>query len=1040
MLLCTLNTPFLSSILRTPMTTRPCPTRRSEKKKPQEMDPVPLLLVTLLALLSSCTCTTLQSDALALASIREGFHGSTPELESWNTSNVVFVCSWFGVRCEHDRVVGIDISDLNISGSVPVEISGIDSLVNLSLSGNHLQGEITVANLPSLRYLNISSNQFNGGLDWNYTSLPSLEVFDAYDNNFTASLPLGIADLRRLKYLDLGGNYFTGRIPATYGSLAALEYLSLNGNDLRGRIPSELGNLTGLKQLYLGYYNVFDGGIPVELGKLVNLAHLDLSSCGLGGGIPHQIGYLTNLDTLFLHTNELSGPLPPSLGNLTRLVSLDLSNNELTGEVPQQLAALTELSLLNLFMNRLHGPVPEFVAELPKLDTLQLFMNNFTGGIPQKLGAGGHISVLDISSNRFTGKIPSNLCPFNRLKVLILLRNSFCGPIPESLGECLSLTRARLGQNYLNGSIPSGLLYLPRLNLLELQANYLSGPIPENSDPDQSPTELVQLNLSDNSLTGPLPSSIRNLSSVQTLLISGNRLTGPVPGSIGSLRHVVKLDLSRNGLSGSIPPEVGACRQLTYLDLSQNNLSGPIPPEIAGIGILNYLNLSRNGLNGPIPRSIAAMRSLTAADFSFNDLSGRLPDLGELAFLNASAFSGNPKLCGPGFGNPCDDAAGAARSGHSHGDYKLIFALGLLLCSLALGLAATVRARSRRGGTWRLTAFHEVDFGASDVLGCMKDANVVGRGGAGVVYRGRTRSGGAIAVKRLAALGSDGGFGAEIRTLGSVRHRNIVRLLAVCSDSATNVLVYEYMTNGSLGEALHGKGGGHLSWGRRYRIAVAAARGLCYLHHDCSPMIVHRDVKSSNILLDAKFEAHVADFGLARFLQDDNGGSECMSAIAGSYGYIAPEYAYTLKVDEKSDVYSFGVVLLELITGRRPVGDFGDGVDIVQWVKRATACRRENAASIVDCRLSSVPTDEVMHVFFVSMLCVQENSVERPTMREVVQMLSEFPHHVTDDQCPLPSSPPPPPPGEDGSGADKEATSYELCPDLLTQCKLFPQN
>lgn len=198
------------------------------------------------------------------------------------------------------------------------------------------------------------------------------------------------------------------------------------------------------------------------------------------------------------------------------------------------------------------------------------------------------------------------------------------------------------------------------------------------------------------------------------------------------------------------------------------------------------------------------------------------------------------------------------------------------------------------------------------------------------------------------------------------------------------------MPNGSLGEVLHGKKGGHLDWDTRYKIAVEAAKGLCYLHHDCSPLILHRDVKSNNILLDSGFEAHVADFGLAKFLQD-SGNSECMSAIAGSYGYIAPEYAYTLKVDEKSDVYSFGVVLLELVCGKKPVGEFGDGVDIVQWVRKMTDGNKEGVVKILDPRLPTVPLHEVMHVFYVAMLCVEEQAVERPTMREVVQILTELP-------------------------------------------------
>lgn len=330
---------------------------------------------------------------------------------------------------------------------------------------------------------------------------------------------------------------------------------------------------------------------------------------------------------------------------------------------------------------------------------------------------------------------------------------------------------------------------------------------------------------------------------------------------------------------------------------------------------------------------------------------------------------------------------------------KLVIGLALLLCSLAFAVVAVLKARALRkdrdAKSWKMTAFQKLDFARDDVLESLKEDNVIGKGGAGIVYRGIMSNGEEVAVKKLMRFGSAGsahdhGFSAEIQTLGRIRHRHIVRLLAFCSNHETNLLVYEYMPNGSLGELLHGNKGGHLHWQTRYKIALEAAKGLCYLHHDCSPLIVHRDVKSNNILLDSNFEAHVADFGLAKFLQD-SGASECMSSIAGSYGYIAPEYAYTLKVDEKSDVYSFGVVLLELITGRKPVGDFGDGVDIVQWMKKTTNSAREGVTKILDARLSSIPLEEAMHLFFVAMLCVEEQSVQRPTMREVVQMLVDCP-------------------------------------------------
>ncbi|KAK9069630.1 hypothetical protein SSX86_011534 [Deinandra increscens subsp. villosa] len=955
--------------------------------------------------------SSVATDFDTLVTLKQGFDSFPLALNTWNSSNPTSICSWVGIKCFKNRVVSLDLSNMRIHGSVSPVLSSLQTLTDLSLAGNNFTGEINPSNLTSLRFLNISNNEFSGGLDWNYSTLQNLEVADVYNNNFSFPLPTGITKLKNLKYLDLGGNFFYGKIPESYGGMVSLEYLSLAGNDLHGRIPAELGNLTNLKEIYMGYYNVFEGGIPKEFGKLVNLVHMDLSWCELDGPIPPELGNLKSLDTIFLHINHLSGPIPKQLGNLTSLVNLDLSANSLSGEIPIELGNLKSLNLLNLFMNRLHGSIPDFVAEYSDLHILGLWGNNFTGVIPGNLGRNRNLRELDLSSNKLTGNIPRDLCSSAQLRILILQKNFLFGSIPEDLGTCWSLVRVRLGENYLNGSIPAGLVYLPELNLLELQNNYLSGNLSDNRNPSSRPVKLSQLNLSNNQLSGSLPFSISNFSSLQILSVAGNRFSGSIPATIGQLQEVLKLDLSGNSLSGEIPPEIGNCVHLTNLDLSQNNLSGSIPSEISDIRILNYLNVSRNHLNDSIPKSIGIMKSLTIADFSFNDLSGKLPETGQFSFFNASSFAGNPLLCGRLLNNPCNVSGITDSANKKPTSFKLIFALSLLICSLVFAVAAMIKAKSfRRSGSdaWKMTSFQKLDFTVEDVLECIKDGNVIGRGGAGIVYHGKMPNGTEIAVKKLVGFGNtshDHGFRAEIRTLGNIRHRNIVRLLAFCSNKDTNLLVYEYMRNGSLGEALHAKikGNGVLGWHLRYKISIEAALGLCYLHHDCSPLIVHRDVKSNNILLNSSYEAHVADFGLAKYLID-GGASECMSAIAGSYGYIAPEYAYTLRVDEKSDVYSFGVVLLELITGKRPVGGFGDGVDIVQWSRSLTRCRKEEVNCIIDQRLASVPQDEAMHLFFIAMLCIQENSVERPTMREVVQMLSEFPRDSAENKSSSSSS------------------------------------
>ncbi|KAF7833367.1 leucine-rich repeat receptor-like serine/threonine-protein kinase BAM3 [Senna tora] len=930
---------------------------------------------------------TLKKQASILLSLKKGFENpqNSSLLQTWDASNYLSLCSWEGIKCDNNN----------------------HSLVDISVAGNGLSGEFPLEilrRLPRLRSLNISNNMFTGNLSiWEESS--QLEVLDAYDNNFNGSLPF-VTYLPSLKHLNFGGNYFSGKIPESYGKMVGLEFLFLAGNDLNGFIPKELGNLTNLTHLYLGYFNKFDGGIPSEIGSLVNLVHLDLANCGLKGTIPSELGKLENLDTLFLQTNQLSGPIPPELGNLRKLRTLDLSNNEFKGEIPNEFSNLLELTLIHLFINKLHGEIPHFISELPKLETLNLWQNNFTGSIPPKLGQNGKLKQLDLSSNKLTGLIPKSLCLGRSLKILILLNNFLFGSLPEDLGKCFTLERVRLGQNYLTGKIPNGFLYLPQISLLELQNNYLTGFLPHQDSSSASSSKLGQLNLSNNRLSGNLPGSIGNFPNLQTLLLSGNKFSGQIPPEIGRLKNLLKLDLSRNNISGSVPPQIGHCVLLTYLDLSQNQLSGPIPLEISQIHILNYLNLSRNNLNQTIPKEIATMKGLTSADFSHNNFSGSIPEVGLFLVLNSTFFQGNPNLCGY---YPCEkthsstsisNGRNASKSNGVPGKYKLGFAIALLGCSLVFAALAIIKSKkkARRKNShhhsWKITAFQKLEYGSEEILGCIKESNVIGRGGAGIVYRGTMANGEELAVKKLLGITTNKSTSSHhhqnIKCYFHFNNRYIVRLLAFVSNRETNLLVYEYMPNGSLGEVLHGRRGESLKWETRLKIAIEAAKGLCYLHHDCSPLIIHRDVKSNNILLNSEFEAHVADFGLAKFLHD-TGASECMSSIAGSYGYIAPEYAYTLKVDEKSDVYSFGVVLLELITGRRPVGDFGEeGLDIVQWTKIQTNWSKEKVVKILDERIhNNIPLDEAKQVFFVAMLCVQEHSVERPTMREVVEMLSQ---------------------------------------------------
>eukprot|EP01018_Ginkgo_biloba_P040762 Gb_38507 [translate_table: standard] len=310
-----------------------------------------------------------------------------------------------------------------------------------------------------------------------------------------------------------------------------------------------------------------------------------------------------------------------------------------------------------------------------------------------------------------------------------------------------------------------------------------------------------------------------------------------------------------------------------------------------------------------------------------------------------------------------------------------------------------------RNQSWKLTSFHIVEFDESDILERLTEDNVIGSGAAGTagkVYKVTLGNGKVVAVKKLwnpvkAKAMQDKEFHAEVDTLGNIRHANIVKLLCCISseDSEYKLLVYEYVGNGNLFERLHGSHGETLEWPIRYKIALGAARGLCYMHHYCSPPIVHRDVKSTNILLDEEFKPKIGDFGLAKVVHNFGEDQNSMSIVGGTYGYIAPEYAYTMRVSEKSDIYSFGVVLLELVSGRQPTDEreFGEQCEIVSWI-----CNRisidKGVEGVLDWRVEERYKKEMVEMLKVGLLCTTSLPIRRPSMREVVEMLMCRPQHI----------------------------------------------
>ncbi|KAG8386494.1 hypothetical protein BUALT_Bualt03G0154400 [Buddleja alternifolia] len=274
----------------------------------------------------------------------------------------------------------------------------------------------------------------------------------------------------------------------------------------------------------------------------------------------------------------------------------------------------------------------------------------------------------------------------------------------------------------------------------------------------------------------------------------------------------------------------------------------------------------------------------------------------------------------------------------------------------------------------------------------LNNKDIIGSGGYGTVYKLVINDSISFAIKRLNRLSAeqDRGFERELEAMGDIKHRNIVTLYGYYNAPQYNLLIYELMPNGSLDSLLHGKSMNKmiLDWHSRYKIAVGAARGISYLHHDCIPHIIHRDIKSSNILLDYDLEARISDFGLATLMEPDK--THVSTLVAGTFGYLAPEYFDTGKATVKGDVYSFGVVLLELLTGKKPTDEafIEEGTKLVTWVKTVVQEKREEY--VLDSSLEDCPVDEVNRVFSIALMCLEPEPSNRPTMAEVLKMLEQI--------------------------------------------------
>ncbi|CAL4987394.1 unnamed protein product [Urochloa decumbens] len=846
-------------------------------------------------------------------------------LASWNTSS--HFCSWAGVSCSrrhHERVVSLLMNSFNLSGRISPCLGNLSFLREVDFGGNQLVGEIPaeVSHLIRLQVLNLSSNQLQG-------EIPA---------------EIGLS-LKNLVYLNLGENSLSGEIPLSLADLPLMEHLTMYYNRLSGEIPPALGNLTKLRVLHLDY-NMLSGAIPSSLGLLPSLSRLTL------GG------------------NNLSGPIPDSFWNISTLNYYSVQQNMLNGSIP-----------------------PDAFSKLPYLQSIYMDHNFFHGPIPWSIANASGLLVIQLGRNSFSGIVPPEIGRLTKLQKLVLLETLLEAKEPKdweffvALTNCSQLQFLELGVSKFGGVLPDSVSNLStsliqlNINDIELGTNSFGGRIPRTLG---NLRKLEFLSLSSNNLVDLIPIELFNITTLHALDLSYNNLDGSIPQEIGNLKGVVEFYAGWNKLSGEIPSTLGECQLLQIIDLHNNILNGTISSLLDQLLGLEYLDLSSNNLSGQIPKFLGNLSMIYNLNLSFNSFVGQVPTFGVFANASAISIQGNDKLCG-GIHDlhlpPC--SLHWPKKKHKPLVVPIVISLVATLAILSLiYMLLTWRKRSTTKTPLTISMQGHPLISYSELVKAtdgFSPTNLVGSGSFGSVYKGELdgQDGGstnlvAVKVLKLQTPGALKSFIAECEALRNMRHRNIVKIVTACAsiDSRGNdfkAIVYDFMPNGSLEGWLHPDSNDvqteqrYLDLKQRVTILLDVAYALDYLHSDGPVPVIHCDLKSSNVLLDADMVAHVGDFGLAKIIVDGNSivqQSVSSMGFRGTIGYAAPEYGAGNVVSTNGDIYSYGILVLEMITGKRPTDStFREGPSIREYVELAL---RRGTMDVIDMRLSLSLNNELL--------------------------------------------------------------------------------
>ncbi|XP_022982835.1 receptor-like kinase TMK3 [Cucurbita maxima] len=772
-------------------------------------------------------------------------------------------------------------------------------------------------------------NEFRKGLE-----NPELLKWPPNDNDPCGNKwPSVFCDGSRVSQIQVQGFGLKGPLPQYFNQLSMLSNIGLQNNEFSGPLPSFSG-LKNLRYAFLNYNNFTS--VPADFFTGLNsLEVLALDGNNLNGSsgwmFPPALSNSAQLTNLTCMSCNLVGPLPDFLGSMSSLSVLSLSDNRLTGGIPASFKGmiLTRLWLNNQVGGGMTGSI-DVVTTMTSLNSLWLHGNQFSGTIPDNIGDLSLLQDLNLNGNEFVGLIPKSLGDMS-LSHLDLNNNKFMGPIPKFKASKVSYSSNLFCQTQ------AGVACAPQVMALIEFLGAMGYPLRlvsawTGNDPCQGPWlglncrsgDVSVINLPKFSLNGTLSPSLANLISLSEIRLQNNNLSGSIPSNWTGLKSLTLLDFSGNNISPPVPQFSSTVKLVTVgnplLGGKQSPSSptsgtgGLSPPDTRSSSTTDPGSNSGNGIGPTSNRSKASIIVSTVVP---------VVSVVVVAFL---AIPLSIYLCKKKKRNeqaPSSLVIHPRDPSDPNNLVKIVVANNTNnSTSTATESGSASRNNSGLGGS------HVIESGnlvisvqvIRNVTNNFSSENELGRGGFGVVYGGELEDGTKIAVKRMEsgvitskALDE---FQSEIAVLSKVRHRHLVSLLGYSIAGNERLLIYEYMSEGALSKHLfHWKTFKlePLSWKRRLTIALDVARGMEYLHSLAHQSFIHRDLKSSNILLDDDFRAKVSDFGLVKLAPD--GERSVVTRLAGTFGYLAPEYAVTGKLTTKADVFSFGVVLMELLTG-----------------------------------------------------------------------------------------------------------------------------